>query len=166
MGELSDRLDQIHIHASVQNGAVSATLRRRDHVTVEFAPGHYQRVPEHELERQLAQLARLLAARRDAEYRAAWSALADADIRESTPIGRRDHEFETGRKSLTAEGRSADGRLAISVRGGTDWTVSIQPGALDTLDQTQFSDAVAQAATAVISDQLTRGRALAVAAFA
>lgn len=162
MGELSDRLDEVRVRASLTTGALVADLVHRDQVEIRFAQGYYRRATERELERHLEQLARLLCARRNAEYYAAWSELAGERITgERAPIGHRDRDFVAARAELVAQGWSTDERVRIFVRGMSEWDVQIEPGTLDALTEAEFADAIREAAAALITDQLDQTRTLA-----
>src|SRR5690349_20523264 len=79
---------------------------------------------------------------------------------ESPAIGRQDKAYASQRQELVAEGRSADGRITITVRGMRSWRVRITPGTLRTLDERQFSAGFGEAAHALIRDQFTGIRTL------
>jgi hypothetical protein len=161
MGVLADRLDSMRVRASSPDGSITGELRDRTQVYLSFAPGSYRDYDEASLEEQLAGLARLLWASRMKEYYAAASeAFGEKVTKEPPPVSPRDAAFYEARDELVAEGRSADGRIHIAVRGMRTWTIRIKDGTLRALDQEAFSARVREAAGMLIDDQLTKVRAL------
>ncbi len=109
------------------------------------------------LETQLIAVARPLWAGRTKAYFAALSeALGQTVTREERPIGRRDIAFHEGRDALAAQGRSADGRVRVRVRGMRDWDVRLQPGTLRTLTEPECADRVREPAHDLIQDQFRK----------
>ncbi|MFI5959734.1 hypothetical protein [Cryptosporangium sp. NPDC051539] len=163
MGELADRLDGMTVRVTLPDGSLSAELVGSRAVTVSFPPGEYGRMPEPELARRLAQLARLLVARRTPEYfRIQSEVTGETTTKEPPAIGRRDQEYAAARDDVVAKGLSVDGRIQVSVRGMREWTVWIRPGTLRSLSEDQFVGAVGEAAGDLIADQRDRIRAVAV----
>jgi hypothetical protein len=143
------------------DGMINGELRERTQVYLFFAPGTYRDYDEATLEQQLVGLARRLWAGRMKEYYAAVSeAFGETVTKESPPISPRDTAFHEARDELVAEGRSADGRIHIAVRGMRSWTVQIKDGTLRTLSEGELAAHVREAASALINDQLTKVRAL------
>jgi hypothetical protein len=110
---------------------VTGELRDRTQVYLSFASGSYRSYDEATLEEQLIGLARRLWAGRMKEYYAAVSeAFGETVTKEAPPVGQRDIAFHKARDELVAEGRSADGRVYLQVRGMRSWTVRIKDGRL------------------------------------
>ena len=161
MGILSSRLDSMRIRASVGGGNIVGELRDRTNVHLSFASGSYRRYNEWELERQLANLARLLWAGRMKEYYVAVSeAFGESITREPGPVSPRDTDYFSARDELVAEGRSVDDRIYLAVRGMQTWTVHIADGTVRTLDEYEFATQVREAAAELIRDQFRKIRAL------
>lgn len=158
---LSDRLDGMRIRASSPDGAVTAELHDRTQVDISFVPGSYRDYDETTLEQQLVGLGRRLWVGRMKEYYAAVSeAFGETITKEARPVGRRDVAFHKARDELIAEGRSADGRVHLQVRGMRSWTVRITNGTLHTLTEDAFAARVHEAAAALIGDQFAKVREL------
>lgn len=161
MGVLSDRLDRMRVQASSPDGMVTGELRNRTQVYLFFTSGNYRDYDEATLEHQLVGLARRLWAGRMKEYYAAVSeAFGETVTKESPLVSPRDVAFHEARDELVAEGRSADGRIHIAVRGMRSWTVQIKDGTLRALAEEEFAARVREAASALISDQFAKVRAL------
>lgn len=161
MTGLAELLDQMRVHASVDGGAVSAVLHDRQQVDISFAPGFYRRATDAVLEEHLASLARLLRVEYDRQYYAVLSKASGETItKDPPPVGWRDTEYVTQREELIAEGASAGRRIVITARGLQSWRVSIAPGTVYDLDETQFADQVGEAAAGVIRSQFAGIRAL------
>jgi hypothetical protein len=161
MGVLADRLDNMRVRVQSPGGKIAAELRGRTDVRLSFSPESYRYFNEWDLERQLAALARLLWAARMREYYAAVSeAFGETITGESPPQTWRDQEYYSARDSIVAEGRSADGRIQLAVRGMTEWTVRIADGSLRTLTEDEFCARVGEAAAELISDQFAKIREL------
>jgi hypothetical protein len=161
VGELADRLDALRVRAALPDGSLTAELTGRDDVTLTIRD--YAQLTEPDLSRRLAQLARLLWARRMAEYFRVRSDVTGQPVTHESPaLGRQDREFQAARDDLHAHGQSADGRIQVEARGMREWTVRIQPGTLRTLDETEFVAAVREAAAALIADQREQIRDIAV----
>jgi hypothetical protein len=158
---LAERLENMRVRVHVPGAGLEGELRGRTGVRISFEPGTYEFRTERDLERHLASLARLLWAGRMKEYYAALSeALGEQISGESPPISLRDQEYDGARDALVAEGRSADGRIYVSVRGMRDWTVRIAENTVRTLREDQFVAAVGEAAAALIQDQFAKIRRL------
>ncbi len=157
MGELADRLDRMRVRASTPGGDASAELCGRADLRLWFAPGYFRGAAARDLERALGVLARLLAAARAREVDAAIRA-AGGDPR---PRGRstdpRDLAYHDGLDALVARGAAADGSVRLRVCGMRDWTVEVRPGRLR---EAEFAARVAEAAAALIEDQLDQVRRL------
>jgi hypothetical protein len=161
VGELADRLGALRVRAQLPDGSLAAELTGRGEVRLTVRD--YARLTEPELSRRIAQLARLLWARRMGEYFRIRSEVTGQRVtRESPALGRRDQEFEAARDDLVVRGRSADGRVEVQTRGMREWTVRIQPGTLRALTETQFAVGVGEAAAGLIADQRERLRDIAV----
>jgi hypothetical protein len=164
---VSERVEAVVVRATTPGGSVTATMRGMDGVEVSFAPGFYQRVGVHEMEAQLAQVARVLWANRMREYRVILDDEFQGNLEiDAPPADRRDERFYEERDNLVAEGVSPDGRVRVTVRGMRDWTVHIAPGSLDELREEELTRAVAQAAQALIRDQLDKIRDLKISIYA
>jgi hypothetical protein len=75
-------------------------------------------------------------------------------------VSARDRDYRTARDELIAEGRSADGRVHLAVRGMRGWTIRIADGTLRELDEEEFTGRVREAAAELIRDQLAKVRTL------
>jgi hypothetical protein len=60
------------------------------------------------------------------------------------------------RDNLIAEGKSADSRIHIAVKGMRHWTVRIADGTVRTLTEEQFASGVREAARELINDQFAK----------
>jgi hypothetical protein len=154
MSDLRDRIEAIHVRVSSPDGAITAELANRTQMRLSFAPGWYDRCDESDLERRLSALATLLWTGRMRKY---WVVLSqDAGERiigESKPISPRAVAYREARDKMVAKGRSADGRVSVSVQGMRQWTIQVQRGTVRAIDENAFVAAAGQAATELIQDQ-------------
>jgi hypothetical protein len=158
---LREALDLMRVRASVAGGAITGELYDNDRVDLSFAPGYYDRVSEPALEDHLVSLARVMHAEYVRQYfRAVSEAFGQTVTKEPPAIGRQDKLYVEQRLDLVAEGRSADDRVVITVRGMQSWWVRIAPGTLRALGGPEFSARFGEAAQALIHDQFTGIRAL------
>lgn len=147
----------MRVRAATPDGAIEAELSGRTEVRFSFRPGYYERCTERDLERRLAGIAAVLWARRTRAYQEALSEAFEQPITgEDPPAGPRDLHYREMRDELVAHGRSADGRIAASVRGMRDWDVRIQDGTLRALDERAFRTAAAEVAGELIRDQFAQ----------
>jgi DNA-binding protein YbaB len=154
---ISERVDSMVVRATSPNGSVTATVRGMDSIEVTFMPGFYQEAGTHQMETQLAQVAKVLWANRMREYRAIVDDESNGSLVVKTePADRRDEQFFEQRENLVAEGSSSDGRVRVTVRGMVDWTVHISPGTLQELREYELATAVGEAAQALIRDQTNK----------
>lgn len=161
MGVLSDRLDSMRVQASSPDGKVAGELRDRTQFYLSFVPGSYWSYDETTLEQQLVGLAQRIWSRRMEKYYAAVSeAFGETVTKESPPVSPRDFAFYEAREKLVAEGRSADERIYIALRGMRSWTVRIREGTLRRLTEEQFAAHMRAAVSAFITDQYAKVRAL------
>ncbi|GIF12392.1 hypothetical protein [Actinoplanes teichomyceticus] len=158
---LRESLDRMRVHASVAGGAITGELHDADQVELTFTPGYYDRVAEPVLIDHLVALARVMHAEYVRQYLRAVSEASGRTItKEPAGDGRRDRAYAEQRQELIAEGRSADGRITVTVRGMRSWWVRIAPGTLRVLDERQFAARFGEAAHALIRDQFAGIRAL------
>lgn len=161
MGVLSDRLDGLQARVSSPNGKVAAELNGRADVRITFAPRAYLRYDEAGLAADLTKVATLLMAARTRLYYEAVSEAFEMPVRgESPALSPRDREYDAARDELLVEGRSGDGRIRVTARGLRSWRVRIMEGTLARLTEQQFSDGVAEAAGALIAQQMSGIREL------
>jgi hypothetical protein len=157
VGVLADRLDSMHIRAATPDGTISARLNGRTNVVLSFAPGYYDQCSERDLERRLALLATLLWAGRMRAFYAALSEAYEQTITgEDRPISPRDVEYAELRDALVAQGRSADNRITVSVRGMREWNIRVKDGTAREIDEHAFAAAVGEAAAELIRDQFAQ----------
>jgi hypothetical protein len=161
MGVLAERLAGMRVRASLPSGSISGEFSAQHGVDITFAPGMYDCLDERELERQLAALARSLRAAQAREYYAAVSeAFGQAATKELPALTPRDRAYDSARAELIAQGRSTDGRVSITARGMTVWTVRIVDGTLRDLDEQEFIERVRQAGAELVRDQIAQIQAL------
>ncbi|HWS31395.1 MAG TPA: hypothetical protein VN408_01485 [Actinoplanes sp.] len=161
MSELSELLARMQFSVSVAGGAVTGHLHDHDQVVLTFRPGYYDRVDESVLEHHLVSLARMMRAEYVRRYYAALStAFGRTVTKDPPPIGRREKEYAALRQEFVAEGRSADGRITIEVRGMESWRIRITPGTLGVLTEADFAEQFRTAATLLIRDQFAGIRTL------
>ena len=147
----------MRVRVATPDGAIEAELSGRNDVRLSFRPGFYERCTERDLERRLAGVAALLWARRMRAYYEALSEAYGAPVTgEDAAAGPRDVRYRELRAGLVARGRSADGRIAVSVRGMRDWDIRIRDGTLRALDEHAFLAAAGEAAGELIRDQFAR----------
>ncbi|GIE88454.1 hypothetical protein [Actinoplanes regularis] len=155
MTALSDRLEDLHVHASAPGGGVHGELRGASGVLIYLSTGFYRQSTERELEHRLEQLGRLLWVNRTRLYRETVEQFGDG-LRIEHPDPERDPAdaaFVERRALLVARGTSPDGRVTIAVEGMTTWRVTISDNTLRTLDESSFTRAVEIAAGRMIDDQ-------------
>jgi hypothetical protein len=158
---LADRLDDMRITATVDGGAVTATLTRRTRLHLEFAPGAYRRRSEAQLQRDLAVLASRLWANRMRGYYQALSDITGQHVTGEPPArDDRSRAYRAGRAELIAYGESADGRIRVQVRGMRDWQVTIASGTVRALTEHEFAARVAEVGQALLDDLRTKIRQL------
>jgi hypothetical protein len=161
MSDLGERIWAIHVRVSLPDGAIEAELADRTRMTLSFARGWYDRCDEADLERRLVAVATLLWTARMRRY---WEVLSqDAGERitgEPKPISPRAVAYCEARDALVAYGRSADGRVSISVEGMRRWSIRVQPGTVRALDEYEFAVSAGEAAAELIEDQYRRIGAL------
>lgn len=161
MGELADRVQAMRVRASTPDGMMTAELRNGSEVALSLVPGWYDNCHESDLERQLTRLGSLLWVARTREYWATVSNITGEHVAgEDRPISPRDVEFTEARETVVARGRSTDGHVTLSVEGMRRWTVTIAPGTVRGLSERDFVNAVRQAASGLIQDQLAQITAL------
>ncbi len=162
MIRLSERLDRMSARAASPDGNILGELTHRTQLTLSFRGDSYDRYhSDSDLASQLTGLARLLWAAREREYFAVISDLSgEAVSSEPVALGRRDREYREARDEIVAEGRSADGRVRVQVRGMRQWSVHCAQGTVRALTQEQFCAAAAQATTQLIDDQTSKIRQL------
>jgi hypothetical protein len=153
---ISERVDSMVVRATSPGGSVTAVVRGLDHIEVSFAPGFYQRASTAEIETHMEQAARVLWANRMREYRAILDDETTGLVIDAPPASRQDELFYEGRDNLVAEGVSFDGKVKVTARGMRDWTVRVAPGAIDELREHEMTAAAAQAAQALIRDQMAK----------
>jgi hypothetical protein len=153
MGELADRLGGMRVRASVPGGAVSAELRGRSELFVEFAPGYYRRVDDRSLEQALTVLCRLLWAAHEKEYQAIIRRAGGVPMTRERVTDPLDVDYCQRLDELTAVGTSADGRVRVSVRGMREWAVRVDAVSLR---EREFVSRAAEAAEALINDQFEK----------
>jgi hypothetical protein len=158
MTSLGDRLDAIHLRVRVPGTDIEAELRDRGTVTISFGEGGYQWLSERDLERYMANLARLLytawvRAYRDNLSEAFRSALDD-------PPDQQEQDFLDARAQLHEHGASGDGRITISAVDMHDITVRIVPGTLRALSEHEFAADTTEAVTALLADRRAKVREL------
>jgi hypothetical protein len=164
---ITERVANMTVRVSSPNGGIFARLDGRESVQLSFAPGYYERAAEHDLESQLTQVARLLWTSRMRAYNAIIAdEYQESLIIDPKPQSQLDREFYDQRDNLLAVGRSADGRIEVSVRGMRDWKVRLAPGTAGVLSEEDFARAAATAATQLISDQRDKVRELKIEIFA
>jgi hypothetical protein len=158
---LSDRLDSMRVRVASPDGMIIGELRNRTEVRLSFVSGSYRQYDTSTLEQQLAGLARRLWAGRTRKfYEALSEAFGETVTGESRPVSPRDVAFHAARDELIAQGRSADGRVRVAVRGMRRWRVKITDSTLRTLSEEEFSARAGEAAVALIRDQLEKIREL------
>lgn len=161
MGVLTDRLARTRVRASLPSGEISVEFSAERGIALSFAPGRYCRLDERELERHLAALARLLRVAQAREYYATVSEMFGQPITKEFPaLTPRDVAYDKARAGLTAQGRSADGRVCLAVKGMTTWTVHIADGTLRSLDEREFGEQVRQAGAELLRDQVAKIQSL------
>ncbi len=154
MTALSDRLDELHVHASAPGGGVHGELRGASSVLICLSTGFYRQGIERELEHRLEQLGRLLWVSRTRLYQETVEQYGDG-LRIEHPDPERnpaDAAFVERRALLVARGASPDGRITVAVEGMTTWRVTIADSTLRTLDESSFTRAVEIAAGRMIDD--------------
>jgi len=119
----------------------------------------YRSLTEAALERELAQLARALWVRRTASYEdmltTAFGSNAPVKRPAATP---EEAALDQELARLVAQGASADGRVRIGLRGGSQWRVAIAPGTVRALRESEFNVRVREAVAALIRDQVAKTR--------
>jgi hypothetical protein len=161
MGVLADRLDNMRVRVSIPGGEISAELYGRSEIRLEFEQGYYySRTDERELEHKLAILCRLLWVARTREYDAIVRSEGGEPIPRDLATHPLDLKYHERLDELVAEGSSVDERIRVSVRGLREWTVKIKEGALRALHEGEFIGRAADAADALIRDQLDKVRQL------
>ncbi|AVT36670.1 hypothetical protein [Plantactinospora sp. BB1] len=152
MGEMADRINAIHVHASAPGGGVHGEVRGHNGVEIYFSSGYYEQANERQLERQLEGLARLLWTARERAHRAS---MAEFNIYPDESISSyEDERFHEERAQVVAIGRSDDDRIVVSVRGMQEWRIQLAAGTLQALDERSFLAGLQVAVTRLISDQL------------
>lgn len=161
MGAIRDWRNSLLVRATTKGYGSSAELNGRGNVWVEFPPGVYRSLTESALERELAQLARALLVRRTASYEDLLATAFGPNAPVKRPAATAE-EAAMDRESarLVTQGASADGRVRISLRGGSQWRVEITPGTVRALREMEFSSRVSEAAEALIRDQAAKTREL------
>jgi hypothetical protein len=137
MGELVDRLERLAVEARSPNGVITATVRGRYQVALEFLPGAYARHTDGELAYQLGQLAAIVWVRYRREYAETVEAFHDSEdlLIEEEP---RDVAFQERLALLIVTGSSAQGWITVRSRALVRWDVSVGDGAVQTLTEDEF----------------------------
>jgi hypothetical protein len=162
MGELADRLDNIHLHVRIPGTEIEADLRDRNNVTISFGDGGYEFLNERNLEHYLATIARLLYVGWVREYRVAIEGTA---IVIPEPETQADRDYIAARSEMEVTGASADGRVEISAIGMRDPQVRIARGTVRELSEAEFLARTKEAVEALTEDYQTKIRALKVRFF-
>ncbi|MGH3660821.1 MAG: hypothetical protein ACRDT8_23690 [Micromonosporaceae bacterium] len=135
----SDLLDGTTITAKSPDGKIECELADGRDVVMDFAPGSYHEYTEREMEHQLARLVTAMWVGHRRGHLAVLSERLGYPVRgEPTEMGLREREFANRRAQITAEGRSASGRIVLSTTGMTRWDVRIKPGAIREADEDSF----------------------------
>lgn len=148
MTDLANRLDNIHVRVRIPGADISAELRNRTDITLEFAEGVYEFISEPILEGLLESGARLLFTGWRRQYLAAIDETGlsiDAD-------DQHDLNFMAERAEIEAFGRSADQRITVSTAGMKEFNVNLKPGTLREVSEAEFSDSIGRASAEMISD--------------
>jgi hypothetical protein len=159
MSSLAQRLDNIHVRVKAPGAEIFAELHHRSEVDISFGPGIYDWLAERHLERYLASAAKLLYV---GWTRACREALGDSIVQHSAAEETQtDRNYLDARGRLVATGRSADGRVTVTIKGVVhEVTVRIADGTIRALNQREFADRVHEAVAALAEDHLEKIREL------
>jgi hypothetical protein len=147
MTTISDHYDNLAIKVALPNEQVVGELHGRHRITIAVLPGHAERAGEHEMEAQLARLARLLFAHRASAFqRLNKIYLGTGGVpREERP---QDERFHRVYDEMAITGTSDDRSVRCTTVGLKQWAVDIRPGTI----ATQGSAGLARAATEAGND--------------
>jgi hypothetical protein len=156
MNSYAERVADLRTHAKLPGGELSAELRGDGGLLLEWAPGYYYRADDREVAAKLESLARLLSAarmRRAAAFIRAEGGEIITGEHSSDPL---DKEYFRRLTELLAEGFGCGRRIHLRTLGMRDWTVRIEPGTVQSLQEYQFTSGVAEAARCLWRDQLNQ----------
>jgi len=156
MGGFADRMARLQITVAAPAGDIGAELNADNEVAIFFTRGSYGRYDEDRLERQLAQMARLLWVewKRAVEEATRAEEVGYTMRLDPPPRTERDAAFRSGRDAYTASGECDDGSVRVSARGMTEWSVRLRPGTLASTSETEFTRAASLAARRLIEHQI------------
>lgn len=146
MGELAERLDNIRVRSRAPGVGIEGELRNRSEITLEFEESVYDFIDERALERALGDLARLLYAGWQRQYREAINE-TDLDI---DPNDRHDFNFRDEANTIEASGEPEDGRFVLSTVGMQEFTAKVKRGTVRELREREFVSLVSEAASLLI----------------
>lgn len=153
MGHLADRLDTLFVKAATPDGTTLIELRGHTDVRISFAPGYYSYSSESRIAAKLQTAARLLWVARMKEYFRAYSEATGRDVRGEQIDSENAQAFQDLRLKIVARGESDGGVVAVVAAALWDWTVSIAPGAVAQIDESEFCRLAGQAGQRLIEDQ-------------
>lgn len=148
MAELAQRLDSIRVRVNAPGADIEAELRNRSEFILTFGEGVYEFIDERVLARALENLARLLYAGWQREYRAA---IAETHLNVD-PEDQYDFNFQEELQAVESCGESDDSRVTLSAIGMDEFTAQLKGGTVRELTEEEFSDRVGQAATLLLED--------------
>lgn len=151
MGELIDRLERLAVEVRSLDGTITATVRGRYQIQLEFLPGTYARRTEDELAYQLGQLAAVVCARYRREYTEMVAVFYDGDdfLDEEAP---HDVAFRERLAQMVVIGGSAQRWITIRSRALVRWDVTVADGAVRTLTEEEFLGQANSALADVLAD--------------
>lgn len=156
--DFEERWADTAVRVTSPNDQVTATLYGDERISVQLAPGYYERTDTSALTAQVARLAQLVFIARTRAFFELRSEEVGHPVHPATrPVNDLAAEYDDAMTRLAVEGRSADGAVALTAVGMAHFAATLAPGTRHRLDATAFAQALSEAATALLRDQIERG---------
>lgn len=152
-----EEFDQQPISVATPSNRVFVTLVGTHDVRVGFAEGFYAATSDREMAAELTRAARLtFVARTRAFYAALGSAAGHRVEPGRRSLDRQSQAYHDGLERLVAEGTAADGRLRMVGVGLSSFTVTVAPGTVAALSESEFAEACRAGTLDFLADHLRR----------
>lgn len=165
MSDLRTQVEAMRVEVSLPDGSMFATVTGAHSVRIGLRPGTFESLEERELATKLERLSRLTFAARKGAYDQIRRRVLGAVGTPASPRVREERaRLEEILAATASSGSSADGSVTVDTVSLAHWSVRIEPGATQRLDETGFVAAVNEAAERLVEDH-RRGVARARMAF-
>jgi hypothetical protein len=147
LSQFGQAMDALEVRVSTPNEQLFGEVRGWYEVRVAILAGYAERVGDQETARQLTQLARLLFAARQREYRALVEEHLSPPV---VPLSGRAKEFRERQDATMVEGISADGAVSVTSVGLNSFHVSLVRGTADRIGSAGIAADATEAANQLV----------------